>query len=133
MLGLWAFAYVSMHLLTFVAVDQYFDWHEIWKQILKNKFITVGMLGFVMLLPLAITSTNGMIRRLGAARWRKLHKLVFVAGICGAVHYIWMVKADIRQPLVYAAIIAVLLSLRLWWWMQTRSTTLAPRAVGKAS
>ncbi len=135
MLGLWAFAYVTLHLIMFVAVDQFFDWHEIWKQILKNKFITVGMLGFTLLLPLALTSTNGMIRRLGAMRWRNLHKLVYVAGICGSIHYIWMVKADIRQPLVYTCIVLILLGMRGWWWMQgrlARASVAAPRAASKA-
>ena len=132
MLGLWAFAYVTLHLLFFVGVDQFFDWHEIWKQILKNKFITVGMAGFTLLLPLALTSTSGMIRRLGAARWRRLHKLVYAACLCGAIHYIWMVKADIRQPLVYTGIIVLLLGMRAWWWAQGRFVVATPRPVGKA-
>jgi len=137
MLGLWAFAYVTLHLMIFIGVDQFFDWHEIWKQILKNKFITVGMLGFALLLPLALTSTNAMIRRLGALRWKKLHRIVYVAGICGCIHYIWMVKADIRQPLVYLAIVLVLLGLRYYWWLQARAAAAAtagssPRAATKA-
>jgi sulfoxide reductase heme-binding subunit YedZ len=87
----------------------------------------------VLLLPLAITSTNGMIRRLGAARWKVLHKLVYIAGVCGAIHYIWMVKADIRQPLVYMTIVVLLLGIRLWWWLQGRLSMVAPRAVGKVN
>jgi sulfoxide reductase heme-binding subunit YedZ len=126
MIGLWAFAYVTIHLLFFIGVDQFFDWHEIWKEILKNKFITVGMLGFVLLLPLAVTSTNGMIRRLGAARWKRLHQLVYFAGICGAIHYIWMVKAITAEPVIYSALIAALLGLRLWWWGQARLRAAAP-------
>lgn len=131
MIGLWAFAYVTVHLLFFIGVDQFFDWHEIWKEILKNKFITVGMLGFVLLLPLAITSTNGMIRRLGAARWKRLHQLVYIAGICGAIHYIWMVKAITAEPVIYAAIVAALLMLRLWWWLQSRPKMVPARAMEK--
>jgi sulfoxide reductase heme-binding subunit YedZ len=146
MIGLWAFAYVTLHMLTFIVVDQQFDWANILKATLKNKFITAGMLGFVLLLPLAITSTNGMIRRLGAARWRKLHKLVYIAGICGAVHYIWMAKSirlapgfdafldylwiivsRFHQPPIYAAIVTILLGLRLWWWAKAR--TAAPAKV----
>ncbi|HEY1720247.1 MAG TPA: protein-methionine-sulfoxide reductase heme-binding subunit MsrQ [Magnetospirillaceae bacterium] len=132
MLGLWAFAYVTIHLLFFIGVDQYFDWHEIWKEILKNKFITVGMLGFVFLLPLALTSTSGMIRRLGAARWRRLHRLVYFAGIAGAIHYIWMVKAITIEPVIYTAIIAILLAMRVFWWAQTRQAIAPQRVASKA-
>jgi sulfoxide reductase heme-binding subunit YedZ len=152
MIGLWAFAYVTLHMLSFVVIDQNFDWANIWREIVKNKFITAGMLGFVLLLPLAITSTNGMIRRLGAARWRNLHKLVYVAGICGAIHYIWMAKSirlapglsafldylwiivsRVHQPPIYAAIVALLLGVRLWWWAKARAAASAsvPRAVGR--
>jgi len=128
LIGLWAFAYVCLHLLTYVGVDQTFDWREIWKAILKNKFITVGMAAFALLLPLAITSTAGMVRRLGFARWKKLHRAVYVAGLCGCVHYIWMVKADIRQPLVYLAVVLVLLGLRAVWWAEARNKARAASA-----
>lgn len=132
MIGLWAFAYVTMHLLCYVVLDQFFDWASIWKMILKSKFILVGMLAFALLLPLAVTSTNGMIRRLGAARWRRLHKLAYPAGVCGAIHYIWMVKADITQPMIYMFILLVLLAMRFWWWNQSRPRLAAPSAVGRA-
>lgn len=131
MIGLWAFAYVTMHLLCYVVLDQFFDWASIWKMILKSKFILVGMLAFALLLPLAVTSTNGMIRRLGAARWRRLHKLAYPAGVCGAIHYIWMVKADITQPMIYMFILLVLLAMRFWWWNQSRPRLAAPSAVGR--
>lgn len=131
MIGLWAFAYVTMHLLCYVVLDQFFDWASIWKMILKSKFILVGMLAFALLLPLAVTSTNGMIRRLGAARWRRLHKLAYAAGVCGAIHYIWMVKADITQPMIYMFILLVLLAMRFWWWNQSRPRLAAPSAVGR--
>ena len=139
MIGLWAFAYVVLHMVGFVVVDQLGDWANIWKEIVKNKFITIGMAGFVLLIPLAVTSTNGMIRRLGAARWKMLHKLVYVIGICGAIHYLWMAKSiklqpglgaivdylwivvsRVHQPPIYAAIVAILLGLRLWWWSKAR-------------
>ena len=113
MLGLWACAYVGLHLLSYVVLDQFFDWSAILKEIIKHKFITAGMVAFVLLLPLAATSTSGMIRRLGAARWRRLHRLVYLAGPLASLHYIWMVKADLRQPLVYAALMGVLLALRM--------------------
>jgi len=148
MIGLWAFAYVTLHMLGFVVVDQMFDWANIGKEIVKNKFITVGMAAFVLLLPLAITSTNGMIRRLGARRWRNLHKLVYVAGACGAVHYLWMAKSirlqpgidavaqylwiivsRVHQPPIYAAIVTLLLGIRLWWWAKARA---AAHAAGVA-
>jgi sulfoxide reductase heme-binding subunit YedZ len=132
MIGLWAFAYVTMHLLCYVVLDQFFDWASIWKMIVKSKFILVGMLAFALLLPLAVTSTNGMIRRLGAARWRRLHKLAYVAGVCGAIHYIWMVKADITQPMIYMVILLTLLAMRVWWWNQSRPRLAAPPAVGRA-
>lgn len=120
MIGLWAFTYVALHLTFFVGVDQFFDWKEIGRQIVKNKFICVGMIGFAALFPLAVTSTRGMVCLLGFARWKKIHKLVYVAAVAGSIHYIWMVKADIRQPLVYAGIVAVLLGLRVFWAVKAR-------------
>ncbi|MDP6604373.1 MAG: protein-methionine-sulfoxide reductase heme-binding subunit MsrQ [Rhodospirillales bacterium] len=113
MLGLFAFAYVCLHLTSYVVLDQFFDWGEIWADIVKRNFITVGMIGFVLLVPLAATSTNAMVRRLGGRRWRNLHRLVYVTGVAGVVHFYMMVKADVREPLVYAAIVAVLLGFRI--------------------
>ena len=115
MLGLWAFAYAAMHMTTYVVLDQFFDFDTIGKEILKHKFITAGMAAFVLLLPLAVTSTAAMVRRLGGQRWRRLHQLVYAVAPLAAVHYIWMVKADIRQPLVYAFILLVLLLSRAFW------------------
>jgi len=113
MLGLWAFAYAGLHMLSYVVLDQFFDWANILHEIVKHRFITVGMAAFVMLVPLVVTSTKGMVRRLGGARWRKLHRLVYIIGPLAVVHYFWMVKADIRQPLVYAGLICLLLGYRL--------------------
>ena len=113
MLGLFAFAYVCLHLTSYVVLDQFFNWGEIWKDIVKRNFITVGMTGFVLLIPLAATSTNAMVRRLGGRRWRNLHRLVYVVAVAAVIHFYMMVKADVREPLVYAAIVAVLLGFRI--------------------
>ncbi|MDR3435399.1 MAG: sulfoxide reductase heme-binding subunit YedZ [Telmatospirillum sp.] len=121
MVGLWAFAYAGLHVSAYVVLDQYFDWTNIGGEILKHKFITAGMLALTLLMPLAATSTRGMIRRLGGVRWRRLHRLVYLAGPLAAVHYVWMVKADIRQPLVYLAIVAGLLACRVALWLHSRS------------
>ena len=95
-------------------LDQFFDWGEIAKDIIKRPFIYAGFTGFVLLIPLAMTSTTGMMRRLGR-NWAKLHRLIYVTSALGVVHYWWLVKADIREPALYAAILGVLLGLRLWW------------------
>jgi sulfoxide reductase heme-binding subunit YedZ len=114
MLGLYAFFYVSLHFSTYLVLDQFFDWPAIWKDILKRPFITVGFAALVMLVPLAVTSTKGWIKRLGSRRWTQLHWLVYPAAVCGVVHFWWLVKADVREPLAYAAALAVLLGWRVW-------------------
>ena len=111
LLGLYAFFYASLHLVTYLWFDQFFVWSEILADIAKRPFITVGMLAFVAMLPLALTSTNGMMRRLGR-HWKQLHRLVYPVAILGVVHFWWLVKADIREPAVYAAVLAVLLGYR---------------------
>ena len=113
MIGLFAFFYVCMHLSSYVILDQFFDWAAIWKDIVKRVYITLGMGAVLMLIPLAITSTNKAIKRLGAKRWKALHRLVYPAAVLAVIHYIMMVKADLREPLIYAAVLAVLLGLRL--------------------
>lgn len=120
MLGLFAFFYVCLHFLTYIGPDQSFNFAGMWKDVAKRRFITVGFAGFLLLIPLAITSTAGWIRRLGGKRWRRLHQLVYFAAICGVVHYYWLVKSDIRKPLFYAALVAVLLLWRLGEWMRQR-------------
>lgn len=112
MLGLFAFFYICLHLLTFFVVDLQGDIFILWKEILKRKFITVGMLAFLLLVPLAITSTDRMIKRLGGARWRTLHRLIYPAAVLACLHFYWMVKADKREPLIYAAFLALLLLYR---------------------
>lgn len=113
MLGLFAFFYVCLHLLTYVWLDQFFDWGAIVKDIAKRPFITAGFAGFVLLVPLAVTSTAGWIRRLGGRRWRLLHRLIYGAAALGVVHYWWLVKSDIRLPALYGAILTVLLAYRV--------------------
>lgn len=118
MLGLWAFAYVALHITNYVAIDQFFAWGDIWKDIIKRNFITVGMIAFIILSTLAATSFNGAIKRLGAKTWKKLHKLVYLAAALGCLHYIWMVKADLLMPTVHSAILAALLGVRLYTWVR---------------
>lgn len=112
MLGLFAFFYVTLHLFTYLWLDQFFDWGEIWLDILDRPFITVGMLAFVLLLPLAATSNHAMVRRLGR-NWKRLHRLAYVVPLLGVVHFWWLVKADVLEPLVYGGVLAVLLLLRV--------------------
>ena len=112
MLGLFAFFYASLHFLTWLVLDQFFDWDEIVKDIAKRPFITVGFSAFLLLVPLAITSNNRMVQKLGA-RWRTLHKLVYVIGTLGVLHFLWLVKADVREPVIYALVLITLLVLRL--------------------
>ena len=111
-IGLFAFAYVLLHLSTYVGVDQFFDWQAIGKDILKRPYITIGMLGFLLLVPLAATSTNAAIRRLGPVRWRRLHRLTYLAALAGGVHYLWLVKAWPLEPFLYLGAILALLGLR---------------------
>lgn len=117
MLGLFAFFYACLHLMTYLWLDQFFVWDDIVRDIAKRPFITVGFLGFVLLVPLAVTSTKGMMRRLGR-NWARLHRLVYLVGIAGVLHYWWLVKADVREPLIYALVLVVLLALRVPGWMR---------------
>ena len=114
MLGLFAFFYGSLHLLTYLWLDQFFDWAAIAKDVVKRPFITAGFSAYVLLVPLAITSTAGMIRRLGGRRWRRLHRLAYVTAALGVVHYWWLVKLDTRPPRNYGILLAALLLIRVW-------------------
>ena len=116
MLGLFAFFYGCAHFTTYLWLDKFFNWDEIVLDIGKRKYITLGFLAFVLLVPLAITSSAGWIRRLGGKRWQALHRLIYFAAIAGVIHYIWLVKADIRKPLEYGAVLAVLLGYRVVTW-----------------
>ena len=121
MLGLFAFFYGTLHLLTYVWLDQFFDGAAMLKDVYKRPFITAGATAFFVMLPLALTSTAGMIRRLGGRAWRRLHQLVYLAAIAGVVHYWWLVKADIRRPRTYALLLAMLLGYRAFVALRTRA------------
>lgn len=124
MLGLFAFSYLCIHFLTYLVLDQSLDILAIWKDIAKRPFITVGFLGFLLLLPLAITSTTGWIRRLGGKRWQMLHRAIYLAAVCGVIHYYWKVKSDVRMPLFYGALVGILLLWRLGdWFFKRRSAS----------
>jgi sulfoxide reductase heme-binding subunit YedZ len=116
--GLLAFSYAVLHLTVYVLLDKGLDLAAIWADIVRRPYITVGMLAFAILVPLAVTSNNAMIRQLGAAAWQRLHRLVYVAAAAGAVHFIMLVKAWPPEPLIYAAIVAILLLFRLWLYVQ---------------
>lgn len=112
MLGLFAFFYGLLHVGTYVILDQFFDWLGIVKDISKRPYITVGFAAFVLMIPLAITSTDGMLRRLGGQRWRKLHRLIYLITLGGIIHFWWLVKKDITEPFIFALIYAVSMGLR---------------------
>jgi len=118
MLGLFAFFYACLHFLTFAGVDQSFDLSAIVADVVKRPYITVGFTCLLLLIPLAVTSTNVMQRRLGGKRWQLLHRLIYPIAIGGIVHYLWLVKKDLSQPLLYGLVLAVLLGMRLWWRRQ---------------
>ena len=116
MIGLFAFFYGTLHFLTYIWLDKFFDLHEMLKDIAKRPFITVGFSAFVLLIPLAVTSTTGWIRRLGGKNWQRLHRLIYLTATLGVVHYWWLVKADIRKPEEYALVLGILLLYRLVTW-----------------
>jgi len=131
MLGLFAFFYVCLHFITYIGPDQSFSLTGMWQDVAKRRFITVGFLGFLLLIPLAVTSTAGWIRRLGGKRWQALHRAIYVAAVCGVIHYYWLVKSDVREPLFYGAIVAILLLWRLGDWLIKRGKR-APAQVAAA-
>ena len=116
MLGLFAFFYGTLHLMTFVWLDKHFAVQDMLHDIAKRRFITAGMTAWTLLLPLALTSTAGWIRRLGGKRWQKLHRLIYFSATAAVIHFIWLVKADLRRPLTYGAVLAVLLAWRITAW-----------------
>ena len=120
MTGLYAFFYGILHFTTWLWLDKFFDLHEMWADIVKRRFITVGMLGLTLMIPLAVTSTQWAIRKLGK-KWASLHKLVYASAICGVIHYWWLVKADISKPLRYAVILGVLLGWRIVTWAMKKT------------
>jgi len=127
MIGLFAFFYAFLHFLAFLWFDHFFDLAAMWKDVLKRPFITVGFLAFLLLVPLAVTSTNGMIRRLGGKRWQWLHRLIYVIAPLGILHFWWMKagKHNFTQPIIFGLIVALLLGVRVYW---SRSRAVAARA-----
>jgi sulfoxide reductase heme-binding subunit YedZ len=121
MIGLFAFFYGSLHFTTYIWLDKVFDVHEMVKDIYKRPFITVGFSAFVLMIPLAATSTAWSIRRLGGKNWQRLHRLIYLTAILGVIHYIWLVKADKRKPLEYGVVLAVLLLYRVGAWLRGKS------------
>jgi len=131
MFGLFAFFYVSLHFTTYIWFDQYFDVQSIVKDVIKRPFITVGFAAFLLLIPLAITSNNYLTRKLGAKRWQALHRLVYPICILGVVHYWWLVKRDLTQPIIYAVIVALFLIARLIWRKQKPKARPVPTTARK--
>jgi len=113
-LGLLAFGYACLHVVTYVALDWFFDWQAILDDVVERPYVTAGFAAFCALLPLAATSTRASIRRLGARRWGSLHRLAYFAGIAAVIHFVWLVKADLREPLAYAAVLSGLFAARAW-------------------
>ena len=131
MLGLFAFFYVVLHFLTYLGPDQSFNFSGMWDDVAKRKFVTVGFAAFVLLIPLAATSTAGMIRRLGGKRWQALHRLIYICAILGVIHYYWLVKSDVRKPLFYGALVGILLLWRVWdSYFRGKGTAPAPVKTG---
>jgi sulfoxide reductase heme-binding subunit YedZ len=120
--GLFAFFYATMHFITYIWLDQFFDFPAIVRDIERRPFITAGFAAFVLMVPLAATSTAGAIRRMGGRRWQLLHRLVYISGVAAIVHFWWKVKADIREPAVYAIVLALLLGFRLIRWLVRKTT-----------
>ena len=133
MIGLFAFFYASLHFATWFGLDKFFDMHEILKDFTKRPFIIAGLTAFLSMTPLAVTSTKGWIRRLGGRRWQALHRLVYVTACAALVHYYWLVKSDIRWPLFYGSLVAILLAYRAGSWWRKRRTPAAAKTVGGAA
>jgi sulfoxide reductase heme-binding subunit YedZ len=134
MIGLFAFFYAGLHFLTWFAFDKYFDMHEILDDFTKRRFIIAGLVGFVCLIPLAVTSTAGWIRRMGGKRWQLLHRLIYVTAIAAVIHYYWLVKSDIRLPLLYAVLVGLEVLYRLGSWSMGRREPVkrvAPAAINQ--
>lgn len=117
MLGLFAFFYAVLHFVSYVWLDQFFMFDLIIEDVFDRPYITIGVASFLLLIPLALTSANAMIRRLGARRWQRLHRLVYVAAAGGVIHFLWLVKSDVSQPVIYGAVLSMLLGYRVAWWL----------------
>ena len=133
MFGLFAFFYACLHFTTYIWLDKFFDLSDMWKDIAKRPYITIGFLAFLLLIPLAITSTAGWVRRLGGRRWRLLHRAIYISAVAGVIHYYWLVKSAVLRPLAYGAVVGVLLAWRLGDWLVTRGPLAPTKAeVGQA-
>ena len=128
LLGLFAFFYGFLHFSTYLGVDKFFDFHDIWADVAKRPYITMGFTAFVLMIPLAVTSTTGWIRRMGGKRWQLMHRLVYGSAVAGVIHYYWLVKSDIRQPRLYAILFGILLGYRAVVWIMARRTVAPVRA-----
>ena len=127
MLSLFAFFYGCLHFLTYLVLDQFFDWENIIKDIIKRPYITVGFSAFLFMIPLALTSTDAIIRWLGGKRWRLLHRLVYLSAVGGVVHYWWLVKKDLTKPVTFALLLGLLMGIRLLYWLRSlRKRTNSP-------
>ena len=133
MLGLFAFTYGCLHFLTYLGPDQSFDFAGMLKDVAKRPFVTVGFTAFVLLIPLAVTSTAGWIRRLGGRRWQMLHRAIYISAVCGVIHYYWLVKSAVLRPLAYGAIVAVLLLWRFVDWMVRRGRAIPASAKAQSA
>jgi len=123
MLGLFAFFYGCLHLMTYVWLDQSFDWPALWKDLYKRPFITAGFAGWLLMLPLALTSTAWSIRKLGGKNWQLLHRLIYFSALAGVIHYYWLVKSDVRRPLLFGAILLLLMLYRSVIWLRPKPKT----------
>jgi methionine sulfoxide reductase heme-binding subunit len=121
MIGLFAFFYASLHFATWFGLDKGFDMHEILGDFTKRRFIILGLIAFLSLLPLAVTSTAGWVRRMGGKKWQALHRLIYVTGVAAVCHYYALVKSDVRRPLFYGGLVAMLLLYRIGWWLWKRN------------
>ncbi len=121
MLGLFAFFYAALHVALYAGVDQGLAWKAIWTDVVKRKFIFVGFAAFVLLIPLAWTSTQDAVRRLGFVAWKRIHRLAYLAAALAAIHFVWRVKKDVTEPAIYATILAVLLAVRLFTFARTKA------------
>jgi sulfoxide reductase heme-binding subunit YedZ len=130
LLGLFAFFYAALHFSVWIVLDHFFAWDQMLADIVKRRYITVGMLALTLLVPLALTSTTGMIRRFGGVAWRRLHRLVYLSAILAVLHYLWLAKKGVQDPFYYAAILLVLLAIRAWDWgrrsLRKRAAVSAP-------
>jgi methionine sulfoxide reductase heme-binding subunit len=124
MLGLFAFFYGTLHLMTYVWLDKFFDVHEMLADIAKRRFITAGMTAFALMIPLALTSSKWAIRKLGGKRWQALHRLIYCSAAAGVIHYIWLVKADLKKPLEYAFVLGMLMLFRAIVWLGSRDKSI---------